>query len=78
MSILFISSNQKLHHSVICKNTDEFYKIESQLYKKYPEYTENENFFILNGKKINRYKTLEQNGVKNNDIIILNEFVNDN
>jgi len=78
MSIIFISSDQNLHYSVICKNTDEFYKIESQLYKKYPEYTENENFFILNGKKINRYKTLEQNGVKNNDIIILNEFVNDN
>ena len=78
MSIIFISSDQNLHYSVICKNTDEFYKIESQIYKKYPEYTENENFFILNGKKINRYKTLEQNGVKNNDIIILNEFVNDN
>ena len=78
MSIIFISSDQNLHYSVICKNTDEFYKIESQLYKKYPEYTENENFFILNGKKINRYKTLDQNGVKNNDIIILNEFVNDN
>ena len=78
MSIIFISSDQNLHYSIICKNTDEFYKIESQLYKKYPEYTENENFFILNGKKINKYKTLEQNGVKNNDIIILNEFVNDN
>ena len=78
MSIIFISSDQNLHYSVICKNTDEFYKIESQIYKKYPEYTENENFFILNGKKINKYKTLEQNGVKNNDIIILNEFVNDN
>ena len=78
MSIIFISSDQNLHYSIICKNTDEFYKIESQIYKKYPEYTENENFFILNGKKINRYKTLEQNGVKNNDIIILNEFVNDN
>ena len=78
MSIIFISSDQNLHYSIIRKNTDEFYKIESQIYKKYPEYTENENFFILNGKKINRYKTLEQNGVKNNDIIILNEFVNDN
>ena len=78
MSIIFISSDQNLHYSIICKNIDEFYKIESQLYKKYPEYTENENFFILNGKKINRYKTLEQNGIKNNDIIILNEFVNDN
>ena len=74
MSIIFISSDQKLHFSVICKNTDKFHKIEGQLYESFPEYSENDNFFILNGKKINRYKTLEENGIKNNDIIILNEI----
>ena len=74
MTIIFITPDQKLHYSVICKNTEEFHKIEGQLYKEYPEYTENENYFILNGKKINRYKTLEQNGINNNDIIILNEI----
>ena len=74
MTIIFITPDQKLHYSVICKNTEEFHKIEGQLYKEYPEYTENENYFILNGKKINKYKTLEQNGINNNDIIILNEI----
>jgi len=74
ISIIFISSNQEIHCSIICKNTDEFHKIEGELYKKYPEYSENENFFLLNGKKINRYKTLEENGIKNNDKIMLNVF----
>jgi len=74
MSIAFISTNQQLHYSVICKNTEEFHRIEGQLYKKYPEFSENENFFTANGKKINKYKTLEQNGIKNNDVIILNEI----
>ena len=75
ITIIFISSDQKLHFSVICKNTEKFHKIEGQLYESYPEYSENDNFFILNGRKINRYKSLEENGIKNNDIIILNEIV---
>ena len=71
MIITFISSDQQLHYSVLCKNTDEFYKIEGLLYKEYPSYTENENYFLVDGQKINKYKTLEQNGIKNNSQIIL-------
>lgn len=73
MSIIFISTNQKLQTSIICKNTDEFHKVEAQLYNNYPEYSENDNIFLLSGKKINRFKTLEQNGIKNNAVIIMNE-----
>ena len=72
MSIIFNSVDQKLNFSVICKNTDEFHKIEAQLYKNYPEYSENDNFFTVKGIKVNRYKTLENNNIKNNDVIILN------
>ena len=71
MTIIFITPDQKLHYSVICKNTEEFHKIEGQLYKEYPEYTENENYFILNGKKINKYKTLEQNGINIKTLLTL-------
>ena len=72
MSIIFKSDDQSLNLSVICKNTDEFHKIEAELYKKFPEYSENENFFMANGNKINKYKTLEDNKIKNSDVIILN------
>ena len=74
LSITFESTNQQMHDSLICKNTDEFHKIEGKLYEKYPEFSENQNFFTANEKKINKYKTLEQNGIKNNDVIILNEI----
>ena len=60
-----------MQYSVICKTTDEFTKIENQLYENYPEYNEINNNFILKGKIINKNLTLEQNGIKNNDIIIL-------
>ena len=72
MSLIFIYVDQKLHCSMICKNTDKFNKVESKLYDNYSEYAENENFFTFNGIKINKYKTLKENNIKNNNIIILN------
>ena len=72
MTIIFKTVEEDLLCSIICKNTDEFYKIEGQLYKIFPQYSEKDNTFLLSGKKINKYKTLEQNDINNNDVIILN------
>jgi len=74
ISVIFVSSDQKVHYSVICKNTDKFSKIENMLYDEYPEYIEYENNFELNGNKINKYKSLEYNKIKNNDIIMINNI----
>ena len=41
------------------------------LYDKYPKYIEFENYFLVNGNRINKQKTLEQNKIKNNDILTL-------
>ena len=72
MSLIIQSADQKIHHSFICKNTDLFNKVEGKLYELYPEYSENDNFFTCNGKKINRFKNLDDNKIKDGDIIILN------
>ena len=72
MSIIFTSIDQIIHCSIICKNTDIFSSIEAKLYKIYHEYSENENFFTVNGKKINKNKDLDYNTIKDNDIVILN------
>ena len=72
MSVIFISTDQKIHCSVICKNTDQFTKVETQLYKEYPKYKDIENVFFVHGGKINKYKSLKDNNIKNNDIIQLN------
>ena len=71
ISVIFVSSDQKLHYSIICKNTDKFSKIENMLYDEYPEYSEHENHFLINGNEINKYKSLEYNKIKNNDIIVI-------
>jgi len=74
MSLIFISVDQKLNCSIICKNTDKFNNVENKLYDYYSELAENENYFTFNGIKINKYKTLEENNIKNNNIILLNTF----
>ena len=74
MSIIFISVDQKIHHSFICKNTDIFTNLEKSLYDVFPEYGESENYFLLNGGKINKYKSLEYNKIKDSDIITLNPY----
>ena len=55
------------------KNTI-FCKIEKELYEHNNEYFETENYFNVNGIRIDKLKSLKDNGIKNNDIIILNKL----
>ena len=72
MSIIFTTVDQKFYHSIICKNSEKFNYIENRLYEHYPDYQENENYFTVNGTKIIKSRSLEENKIHNNDIIILN------
>ena len=73
MTVNFTSVDSKIHnYSIICKNTEIFNNIEKKLYEDYNEYYDTENYFTVNGKKIHKYKNLEENNIHNNDAIILN------
>ena len=72
MTIIFTSVDEKLLFSVIWKNTDKFNIIENKLYEEYPIYYESENYFTVNGSKINKAKSLVDNKIYNNDVILLN------
>ena len=74
MSIIFISEDQKIHTSFYCKNTDKFNKLENILYDRYPLYSEDENYFLANGQKVNKYKSLDYNNIKDGDVITLYQF----
>ena len=71
ISIILISSNENIISSFICKNTDNFNFIENKFYEKYSEYKGLDNNFILNGRKIDKNKSLYENKIKNNDIITI-------
>ena len=76
IAINFVSVDQRINHSVVCKNKTKFHEIEDELYVKYPEYAKNDNYFMFNGLKVNRWKTLEEIGI-NGYTIILNKIDNE-
>ena len=76
IAINFVSVDQRINHTIICKNKTNFQNIEKELYLKYPEYIKNYNYLMLNGLSINRRKNLEQNGI-NGYTIILNKIDNE-
>ena len=67
--LTFISFNEDIHYSIICKNTDKFSVVEGKFYEKYPEFMECENSFSFKGRKLNRFKTIEENHIYDNAII---------
>ena len=71
ISIKFVSGNQDVNFTIIAKNTDLFSNIEKQLYDNYPRYIDSENYYLCNGNRINKHRTLEENKIKNNDTLLL-------
>ena len=71
ISIVIMSSDENIIFPILCKNTDIFNFVEKKFYEKYPEYKDLDNYFILNGKRIRKNKSLDENKIKNNDIIII-------
>ena len=59
------------NYTMPCKSTDLFVKLEERLYNDYPEYKKKETYFLVNARKIKRFLTVEENKIKNNDIISL-------
>jgi len=38
MTVIFYSTDQQIHYSLICKKTDDFMNLEKKLYEVYPRY----------------------------------------
>ena len=59
-----------VNFTIPCKSTDLFVRLEERLYNDYPKYRNFETFFMVNTRRILRFKTLE-NKIKSGDIISL-------
>ena len=71
MAINFVSMGiQEVgHYCQACKNTDTFIKLEEKLNNDFPKLKDYETYFEVNGRRIKRFKTLDENKIKNNDIV---------
>ena len=71
MTINFVSQgNQEItNYSLACKNTDLFVRLEEILYQDYLKFKDFETYFEVRTKRIKRFKTIEENDIRNNDVI---------
>ena len=74
IAIFFTSNLQDIHMPIPCKNTDTFVKIEEKIYNEYPKYKDYNTYLTVNGNVIKRFKTLEENGIKSGNTIIVNIY----
>ena len=70
--ITFISLEEHIIYSLICQKNDKFEILENKFYEKYPEYAKGKITFLLDGKEINRFKSLKENKIGDNNIIMFN------
>ena len=60
-----------MKYPLSCKNTDSFVRLEEKLYDEYPEYKDYDAYFMVNGSKIKRFRSLDENNIKQGDTIML-------
>ena len=72
LAIIFSTLDKQIMYPFTTKNSEIFVFLEMRFYNEYPEYKEKENYFMANGIKINRFKNIKENGIKNGSSIVLN------
>ena len=71
ISVLFTSSDYKINYSLPCIDSTLFVKMEEKLYEEFPEYKETDNYFLVSGNKVKRFKTIKENNIKNGTPVLL-------
>lgn len=72
IKIIFnILAKKDSDREVLCYLDDDFVRVEEKLYKTDPMLINYENYFYANDRKVNRFKTLEENGIKNEEKITI-------
>ena len=71
ITLIFQSGDQLLRYAIICKNTDIFNVIVNKIFEREPKFKENFNYFLCNGNRVNEYKSLDENNIKDGNFIIL-------
>ena len=74
MVINFISGDGYINQGIKCLKTDIFAQVEEQLYKIYDKYRETNNYFYFGGKTVLRFKTIEENKIKDGEKILIQIF----
>ena len=75
--VIIQSYDQTIKSSFICKKRDKFKVLQQKLYEKYPNLKEKEHYYLCRGGIIDIEKTIEENKIKDSDILIIKEIEED-
>ena len=59
------------NYCVACIKTDTFAEVEEKFYKEFPELRNTNNAYLVNGNQVLRFKTIEENKIKNGYPVLL-------
>jgi hypothetical protein len=74
LMITFTSFDQQIYCPISCGVNDTIVKLEEKLYNKYSKYKDYNTYLTNNGNIVKRFKTIQENGIENGNIIIVNIF----
>ena len=66
------------NYAIPCRDTDLFVRLEEKLNNDYPEYKNYDTYFLVNGRRIRRFKTLKENNIKERDLVCVFRIDDDN
>ena len=61
-------------HKSFTYSNDTIVKFEELFYNEYPEYKEHNTYLTVNGNPVKRFKTIEENGIKQGNAIIVDVY----
>ena len=72
ITVNFESRNKEIcNYRLKCKKSDLFVELEKRLYKDFPYFKNIHPNFFINSRNIERFETIENNKINNNDIILI-------
>ena len=71
LKVRFISSDNRLDTTISCFSWDKFSNLEEKLYQKFPEFRNENNFFISNGNVIQKDQTVSFNQINPGSPVML-------
>ena len=76
ITVKFASSDNHINfYSIACKKSDQFNEVVNKLFKKFPQYKNKKIFFLCNANVVDENKTISENGIKNDNAIVVTENV---
>ena len=71
ITLQFKSFDNEMKFSIKCFGTEPFFDIEEKLYEKYPKYKDYNTSFSFYGNVIDKFKTINENGIKSGGVIFM-------